>query len=1021
MIDENFEEIIPLRIAYQPGVVLEVVEGNGQVHSTTGEFATLARIPVAAGGEPGHHHNTRLGSHLPFAEYTTTAGFNTLTQTVAALAVADINNTSNQSLVMSSAGIPEDTQPFQLTYNQMQQLVQMQHIQQQTIIKNQEEMLRMQKNALDRLAIIQNSVQALLTQTYELHEYPIPRLFIVLPKNPGFLEKLNPTSVPYRLYFLCECGTHTMAEHSKTPPDIHLAKHEGYDLNKPTEFFERYGSYILALLYMVKFGVAAAGIAVPPLASLKIFEGLDTAQEHVKDLKSSINSLVDNTIKALEDFKNIGETNSGLGTEYTDFDKLEALEGADLRQLESFLKVKDERRVLGNLYRIVTPEGHVKWVCLDHYRTNYRESVIKQLREVVETNGGTFIEETGSIEIKVGSSILARQFYDVMVRARGIQELEITLEWDATMNDLRSLSEAVTKGNVIRLTVHGTHFKSSALDAINRGRRFDPILQLTSNTRIQSLQLQGFDNFFSRITKSIPAPSSKLRVFSVQSGIPFKDMTKFFNSHMEQFSLLTALELVLHQPHSIAKVAQDILNKFNKLESLKIDCGDNSVTTRALEGKIQEVKATISRLDDLSPDDLKFIQDGHLAHLAIQHAIEEADESRLADVLRRTHSLKHLQIGCKAERFLAITNVVISTRATMVQERGSSCLQTIELMEEKLTPFDILGECDSDKTYMQSVLTFKEDSDSFDMRTWIRLQNNMSITESNPVNDFIRQYGWSIVLFDEDWTKNSTFAAILDDIPTTRDSQLESLRFHTNRFKTDGFERLDSIIERSPNLKDLGLIVLCNYESDFEKAQSLFIRYGSILSMLQLRCNSLEDWLPRIASSFPTRNCFPNMVSLGLWGRSHLLSDLTSCIPWIEAMVSAPPQATASSMHSPSLSQGIVDIHNDREESESTGSWTASLGKIMLRWVKLQPEEWKTVIKAMDLSKLRHLDFSKSDITHESFKLLVDRIPDNYTSKVSSFKTLDIRDTGIAKSPDSRVILNELWKKVPLLEIIGIS
>ncbi|KAF9943660.1 hypothetical protein BGZ65_000524, partial [Modicella reniformis] len=77
---------------------------------------------------------------------------------------------------------------------------------------------------------------------------------------------------------------------------------------------------------------------------------------------------------------------------------------------------------------------------------------------------------------------------------------------------------------------------------------------------------------------------------------------------------------------------------------------------------------------------------------------------------------------------------------------------------------------------------------------------------SNPVNDFIRQYGWSIVLFDEDLTKNSTFAAILDDIPTTRDSQLESLRFHNSQFKADGFDRLEGIIKRSPTFKDLGLI-----------------------------------------------------------------------------------------------------------------------------------------------------------------------------------------------------------------------
>ncbi|KAF9955450.1 hypothetical protein BGZ65_003388, partial [Modicella reniformis] len=230
MIDENFEQIIPLRIAYQPGVVLEVVEGNGQVHSTTGELAILAGIPLVAGGEPGHHHNTIFGPHLTTIECTTTTTSpNTPTQTVDALTVTDINTTT----------IGDKNQ---------EEVLQIQSTHQQTIDKNLEEMLRIQKKALDRLAIIQNSVQALLAQTYELHNYPIPRLFIVLPKDPGLRGKLmKPFSESYRLYFLCECGTHTMAEHSKTPPEIHLAKHEGYELNRPTEFFERYGSYILAL------------------------------------------------------------------------------------------------------------------------------------------------------------------------------------------------------------------------------------------------------------------------------------------------------------------------------------------------------------------------------------------------------------------------------------------------------------------------------------------------------------------------------------------------------------------------------------------------------------------------------------------------------------------------------------------------------------------------------------------------------------------------------------------------------
>lgn len=58
----------------------------------------------------------------------------------------------------------------------------------------------------------------------------------------------------------------------------------------------------------------------------------------------------------------------------------EVLEGAELRRMDMFLKSKDENKVLGNLYRTVTTKGHVKWVCIDHYRQNYQEKAAKLFR-----------------------------------------------------------------------------------------------------------------------------------------------------------------------------------------------------------------------------------------------------------------------------------------------------------------------------------------------------------------------------------------------------------------------------------------------------------------------------------------------------------------------------------------------------------------------------------------------------------------------------------------------------------------
>ncbi|KAG0286926.1 hypothetical protein BGZ98_004882, partial [Dissophora globulifera] len=128
-------------------------------------------------------------------------------------------------------------------------------------IQNQEELRQMHDEAMGQLAVLQSRVQAVLTQTFELHEYKIPRLFIVLPQDPSRWDAINPFSSKFRLYFLYECGEHTKSAKGKTtfPHHIHLAKHEGYEIARPSEFFRKYGSYVLTVLKMLKFGITVAG------------------------------------------------------------------------------------------------------------------------------------------------------------------------------------------------------------------------------------------------------------------------------------------------------------------------------------------------------------------------------------------------------------------------------------------------------------------------------------------------------------------------------------------------------------------------------------------------------------------------------------------------------------------------------------------------------------------------------------------------------------------------------------------
>ncbi|CAO3572642.1 unnamed protein product [Mortierella alpina] len=96
---------------------------------------------------------------------------------------------------------------------------------QEQVLQNQAEVKQMQQQALAQLVVLQSRVKAVLTQTYELREYPIPRLFVVLPQDPSRWDSVNVFANKFRLYFLCECGEHTKSINSTSKIPHHILWH----------------------------------------------------------------------------------------------------------------------------------------------------------------------------------------------------------------------------------------------------------------------------------------------------------------------------------------------------------------------------------------------------------------------------------------------------------------------------------------------------------------------------------------------------------------------------------------------------------------------------------------------------------------------------------------------------------------------------------------------------------------------------------------------------------------------------
>ncbi|KAG0050001.1 hypothetical protein BGZ83_005208 [Gryganskiella cystojenkinii] len=343
------------------------------------------------------------------------------------------------------------------------------------------EVLELQKQMNDRLILIQSKTEAILTQQLELAEYPIPRLFVVLPEEP--------MKTKFRLYFICECGKHTEpSDGNGTPHHLHLAKHEGYIVREPTEFFKKYCPFLLLMLEMIKTGINVAGCVVPVLASMKVTELVSSAQEGVKtviDIKTvtdikNVTSQINISLKCIdkhlangqqlssEDSNDRGRQAAMTQQDLTNYlNGIEGLEGVELRQLESFLETSKDGNYLGNLYRMTTSDGYVKWVCLDHYRVSYQEKHTQKLRDVVNLVGGRFGEQLGKVTVTLSSSSAASEFCRAINKARGVHELIVDLRWMCTRNHIDELYGAlkISRVSILRLDLgqFGTNLSRTSL------------------------------------------------------------------------------------------------------------------------------------------------------------------------------------------------------------------------------------------------------------------------------------------------------------------------------------------------------------------------------------------------------------------------------------------------------------------------------------------------------------------------------------------------------------------------------
>ncbi|KAF9908569.1 hypothetical protein EC991_009714 [Linnemannia zychae] len=406
------------------------------------------------------------------------------------------------------------------------------------------------RQALDRLRVVQKRVDAALVLNLELHEFPIPRLFVILPEKKrnkdgqSLFERFKSTSLlqeKFRLYFLCECGEQTCGDNygldmsgpgklDKSHPDrIHLADHEGYALSRPKKFVEQYGPYVLGLLRALQFCATVAS-AVAPVA-VHIETTLDSMARMTEVVTKNTLDAVNTSIQCLEKGMSEPALLESFDPNNDDPKKsaksLKTLEGAELRRLETFLEREDQDKVLGSLYRVTTSKGHVKWVCKDHASYMNKALAMTSFIDMVKSYNGKYEEYLCKATIKLPHSDAASDFIEQLEKnGADINELDLTLKWVFSTLELRQIVRAICRSNIRILKMDLSDRKNRLNDA-QVEKRYYPLVELFSSSKLHMLSLQGVISFGSR-TGELPSSfqSSSLRTYQHLNGIGDKDISK---------------------------------------------------------------------------------------------------------------------------------------------------------------------------------------------------------------------------------------------------------------------------------------------------------------------------------------------------------------------------------------------------------------------------------------------------------------------------------------------------------------
>ncbi|KAG0359641.1 hypothetical protein BG005_000434 [Podila minutissima] len=281
-------------------------------------------------------------------------------------------------------------------------------------------------------------------------DYATSSLFIVLPTELGSWDDTDQSTHHLRLYFLCDVWLHDGLK--GIPQHAHLSNHPGYDLNRPVEFFQTYGEYVLRVMEMIKRGYSDRNYGIPALDPQAFLWGCDPKiLGNVSE--DTIVRLVDKVIAYLQ---TLSPPTPKLG-----------LTRAQSARIKEYLIIQDSGDAGGGLHRYIRSSQYVCWRCRTHAQQYLDPGSLETLEEFVRNCGGHVDMQNATLKVELESPAATKQFLIILKGTKHRFDIAVKLNWKATRSDIEELCSNIANTKAFILEIDGITFDTHPEDQVH--------------------------------------------------------------------------------------------------------------------------------------------------------------------------------------------------------------------------------------------------------------------------------------------------------------------------------------------------------------------------------------------------------------------------------------------------------------------------------------------------------------------------------------------------------------------------